>query len=375
MQTPPSFFTALTSGPAVMFNWHRWLGPDLENTRPFLRPIQELAEIYPCTESSPCGCFHEVFVDEPGGTVAFCTCDEDFCCEKIPLQLSDLIQYQLDLPRLGEAISQLLGLEPLPVERSGVVQQFWRIGRYRHCVVYWSPDPVTLAMAAAILTEPCLIAVSTGAHVTSQVRDLLLRQGCGILALNNVIQLKGSGQLQAQPNAQAILEAALPKAPASLMTTVTGIHQEIATIRTEHRELRASKARLEEMSAKGLFEFTQKVDSKSFKILCTILAEGNVAKASRALGVTDPAVRKHMRQWAKNGPAYQVMLDLVRWRKTISGKEKVPFNPEVFHEKQPTIDYPGLLSDVLDGLLSMTDTNWEDHCAELAELLRPHART
>jgi hypothetical protein len=30
-----------------------------------------------------------------------------------------------------------------------------------------------------------------------------------------------------------------------------------------------------------------------------------------------------------------------------------------------------LLSDVLDGLLSMTADNWPDLCAELADLLRP----
>ena len=36
-----------------------------------------------------------------------------------------------------------------------------------------------------------------------------------------------------------------------------------------------------------------------------------------------------------------------------------------------SVDYPGLLADVLDGLLSMTEENWAERCEELAELLRP----
>jgi hypothetical protein len=33
-------------------------------------------------------------------------------------------------------------------------------------------------------------------------------------------------------------------------------------------------------------------------------------------------------------------------------------------------DYPALLSEVLDGLLSMTQNNWEDLGKELAEVLK-----
>jgi hypothetical protein len=41
------------------------------------------------------------------------------------------------------------------------------------------------------------------------------------------------------------------------------------------------------------------------------------------------------------------------------------------HEQAETTDYPGLLSDILDGLLSMTETNWQDLCEDLADRLRP----
>ena len=35
------------------------------------------------------------------------------------------------------------------------------------------------------------------------------------------------------------------------------------------------------------------------------------------------------------------------------------------------MDYRALIADVLDGLLMMTEGNWEDKREELAELLRP----
>ena len=82
-------------------------------------------------------------------------------------------------------------------------------------------------------------------------------------------------------------------------------------------------------------------------------------------------LRKLLRQWQTRGPAYQAMLDLDRWRKKIGRKETIPLNEAIRHEKADTTDYPVLLSDVLDGLLSMTETNWQDLCEELAEMLRP----
>jgi hypothetical protein len=108
--------------------------------------------------------------------------------------------------------------------------------------------------------------------------------------------------------------------------------------------------------------------SVSFKILCTILAEGDVAKASRTLGIGDPMIRKLLRQWCTRGPAYQAMLDLVRWPKKVGRKETIPLNDAVLHEKADTTDYPALLSDVPDGLLSMTETNWQDLAEDLADI-------
>jgi hypothetical protein len=64
------------------------------------------------------------------------------------------------------------------------------------------------------------------------------------------------------------------------------------------------------------------------------------------------------------------MLDVVRWRKSVGRTETVPLNDEIILGKTRSTDYPALLSEVLDGLLSMTEKNWEDLSKELAETLR-----
>jgi hypothetical protein len=148
---------------------------------------------------------------------------------------------------------------------------------------------------------------------------------------------------------------------------------EIATVRSEFIELRTAKERMERMLAGGLFGFTQKVDAHSFKVLCTVLSEGDVAKASRALSMPDGSVRTLMRRWRKMGKEYRTMFDLVRWRKAVGRKETIALNENVLLEKASAVDYPGLLADVLEGLLSVTEENWQERCEELAALLRPVA--
>jgi hypothetical protein len=67
------------------------------------------------------------------------------------------------------------------------------------------------------------------------------------------------------------------------------------------------------------------------------------------------------------------MLDLVRWRKQVGRRETVRLNEAIFAAQTPSTDYAGLLTDVLEHLLDMTDDNWEERSRELANLLRPYA--
>jgi hypothetical protein len=68
------------------------------------------------------------------------------------------------------------------------------------------------------------------------------------------------------------------------------------------------------------------------------------------------------------------MLDLIRWRKKVGRRQTVPLNENILLQKADSTDYPALLSDMLDALLSMTDENWRQQCEDLLEVVRPLVR-
>jgi hypothetical protein len=103
------------------------------------------------------------------------------------------------------------------------------------------------------------------------------------------------------------------------------------------------------------------------------LAKGDLAKAARELKVKDSTLRDLVGKWKGMGKDHAVLADLVRWRKDTKFKGTVPLNEAVLAAEADTVDYRGLTEDVLDGLLMMTEGNWEEKREELAELLRPVA--
>jgi hypothetical protein len=152
--------------------------------------------------------------------------------------------------------------------------------------------------------------------------------------------------------------------------TLRSIHREIAAVRKDFVELRTAKRQLEKMLADGLFAFTRKVDPESFKVLCCVLAEGDVAKASRTLGMADTSVRTIIRRWSGMGKEYRSMLDLVRWRKAVGRKETVVLNDNVLLGQAKNAEYPELIADVLEKVTEMTGDNWMEKAGELEEMLR-----
>jgi len=188
--------------------------------------------------------------------------------------------------------------------------------------------------------------------------------------LKGVICVFGSSE----PRNAGIMVLQKIEEAAQTLNIVSAIHREIALVRDEHRALKSAKARLEQMQSEKLFAFTNKIDAESFRVLCAVLAHGDAAKASRALNVNDSSLRKRMAGWSDRGPAYQVLLDLVRWRKAMGARGTVPLNEAVTQGTAASADFPGLLSDVLDELLEMNEDNWEAKAESLAALLRPYVR-
>lgn len=385
----PSFDT-LSTGKAVMVIWKSMFGKDFTALQPFLQPTPEHSFTYPCTAVPWCDCDHEVSEDLEWEQVGVCTCGD---CEPIPLKCQDTIIHAFNRRAFGEALRRALGFAPPGTSTLNPrLPTPFELGVHAplHAPVHFyapTSTPALLAAIHALLTDrpgPFLLLTPTPTFHTPETDAVLSRAGCVRVALSAIL----SPSALAAPKCSAGDSTLAPITPIPPMipilaswaaavasrpgpTILEGLHREIAAVRKDFVELRTAKQRLEKMQAEGMFAFTRKVDATSFKVLCAVLADGDVAKAGRTLGISDPMMRKTMRRWRDRGPAYAAMLDLVRWRKRVGRKETLALNDSIIHEHAETTDYPGLLSDILDGLLSMTDTNWQDLCEDLAARLRP----
>lgn len=399
-----SCFDRLSGAAGLTLTWQQVFRAHFADVRPFLLPTTEHSTTYPCPLTPPCGCHHEVHEDREWEYVGVCTCDEPDC-EPLPLTRQDTMIHALSVPALGDAIRAALGFQPPsapprwsgPMPRGIPPAQLFEIGMHPplHAPVFLCFPDGEAALLRALETlvgehpDPCLVLTPTRRCVSPLVEALLARSSFATFALCDLLV----PSLPALDVGRSMLDLGCSQRPSTFDllspissvldawscrlsnsrgngSTLLAIHQSIDAVREEVITLRTAKERLEKMHSAGLFAFTQKVDATSFKVLCAILTEGDVSKAGRRLKITDPMMRYILRQWEDRGPAYSTMLDLVRWRKQVGRKETLALNDDVLHERAETTDYPGLLSDVLDDLLSMTDTNWQDQCEELAEVLR-----
>ena len=380
MKTRQGLWNSLALEAGVLADWRWALGSEFDKVTPFLQPTQEQSQSYPCTEHPACHCTHEIRETDVG-LVAVCTCGGDEC-SPIWLEPKDTLIYALNGAKLGEAVRRALGFDTATATGANGLRGAIRIGTHgpgRIPVLFHVPydETALLKELASILSAqagPFILATPTAASHSATVEQMQHRHSFLLLPLAGALGVEDGGQLRAISPIDAVL-AVFTKRLADRPDTgalLQGIHREIAAVRTDFRDLREAKQRLEQMQAEGLFKFTQKIDARSFKVICAVLAEGDVAKASRTLGLGDSTLRDLLRAWRGQSKAHQAMLDLVRWRKKVGGKSTVPLNEAVLLEKAPTADYPALLADVLDGLLSMTEDDWPERCEELAELLRPH---
>ena len=368
----------MSSGAGVMRGWEWAFGAAVDLVRPFLKPTGRRAMVIACPAPMPCECQHAVRETEMFGLVAACCC-EDWRCDTFRLELGDVLIHALDRHAFGAPVAGTLGF----VGTDGTGHQgvgMFEIGR---CTAAAAPVYRGMGDSEALLREigkvvavregPFVLLTPTGKACSAQVEQALRHQAAAHISLSSVLEPLPRGAFRAMEAAGPALADFVERVARSRQSgaVLSGIHREIAAVRGEFVELRSAKQRLEKMLAEGLFAFTQKVDANSFKVLCAILAEGDVAKASRSLATPEATVRAVVRRWRERGKEYRAMVDLVRWRKKVGRKEKLPLNEAIVHERAATTDYPGLLSDVLEGLLSMTEENWAERCEDLAEMLRP----
>jgi hypothetical protein len=369
----------LASGRGVLADWDWAFGDTFVAIARFLWPVGERSANVPCPAEHGCTCRHEVRWSDACGWIAVCVChSEDWPCETFEVSDQDMYLHALDRRRFLECVRNTLDFQwqrSATYERVGLSE----IGWYEEAAtpVFFSAvgsEPLLreLHRMMCLRDGPFLLLTPTGSACTAEVERTLRERGAGHIALSSVVEILPGARFCARATlapmlAEFVRRVASAREPAAVLSN---IHREIASVRTEFVELKGAKQRLEKMLADGMFAFTSKVDATSFHAFCTILGKGDVSKAARALGMGDSTLRDLLREWRGRGPAYAKMLDVVRWRKRVGRRETVMLNEDIISGKAPSAERPELLSEVLDGLLSMTEGNWQDLSTELAEMLR-----
>jgi len=369
------------AGPAtVLAEWRMVLDGDFADAEPFLRVTQELAEGYPCTHPSRCGCQHEVVVHAPDRIVAACRCDEREC-PSIPLEPTDLLIYGLNFKKLCGALARAFRFEP---DASGISTygspRVWPVGTYRatHSPVYFCAGPTgetLLVNIEGLITaqrEPFILLVPTELHRSAAAQSLLQRQRCEFIPLSRFLSFTSKGQFTAADSIQPVLDrfaAGLADAQ-TIKPVLEGIHREIAAVRDDRRNLSAAKARLAAMHGEGLFAFAKHIDQDAREQFMAVMAGGDVAKAARELGIKDSTLRSKLEKWPKRGKAYAALAEIIRWRKSIKGQAGMEFAKRVASGAERDADFPSLIRDVIEELEMLDPENWEERCGNLADVLR-----
>lgn len=369
----------------VMMEWERRFGASVDLIKPFLTLTGRAEEYIPCPGSSRCSCAHYVSETRRGELTATCQCDEDdWDCETYQVEPEDVLVHGLDWQLFGDAVRKALQFAA-PTGAPYVSRSLREIGAYAAVA---APVYLSLADSEALLRDliklqglrerPFLVLTATGSTWSQEVEAVARPHGGGHISLSSVLVPDGR-QFRVVGALQPMLDEFAKRLTrgGNVATMVQRIDDNLnaiakgsAELRLENQELKGAKQRLEKMLAGGMFAFTQKVDASSFKVLCTILAEGDVAKASRALGVADSTLRDTLAEWRSRGREYSAMLELIRWRKKVARCESIQLNDSVLLEKAASAEHPELLSEVLEGLMSMTQDNWRGLSDELAEALR-----
>ena len=366
-----------------MAAWRRELGGEFQAVLPFLRPTGKLARSYPCPARPPCGCEHRVVSHSSGRIVAVCQCADGTGCERVVLEPGDVVVMGLDLRRLGAEVARALKLGPVVGNGRHGAMKAERIGsegplRSPVCLLVPEDPADALQRVNAVMrveSEPFFLLTPGDKCITAEVRAALARHGCAHACLDRLLEVRAGGQLAAVGSIDGLrAEFARRLTQAGdVVPVLEGIKREIADVKAAYQENVTVRKRLEEAMAEGLLKFLGRVDAQSLRVVYAVLAKGDLAKAARELKMKDSTLRDLVGKWKGMGKDHAVLADLVRWRKDTKFKGTVPLNEAVLASQTSNVDYGGLIADVLDGLLMMTEGNWEDKREELAELLRPVA--
>jgi hypothetical protein len=224
----------------------------------------------------------------------------------------------------------------------------------------------------ASVGRPFILLTPTEAHHAKTVGAMQVRHGFLLLGLSRWLVVSGTGAFTLREPIDGVLAAFDQRLTSGLglVKTVERIDRNMEIVAKQKADLSAAKARIEQMYGNGLFAFASKVDREARDIFLAILASGDVAKASRDLGMSDSTLRSKVAAWRKRGRTYVALAEFVRWRKAIKGKVGVEFAKRLASGAERDVDFPALIRDALEELEMLDPDNWEERCDSLADTLR-----
>ncbi len=148
---------AIPGPAAVLAEWRRLAGRDLDLLRPYLQPLPRLAASYPRLAGGEPTYPYEVVEHGPDDFVGICPETED----RILLSREDLIVYELDWPLFLADIAAALGFERRAADPDELPPLTRLVGDYRPVAGYSFPAYLTIPLESRSLTSAVCILVST----------------------------------------------------------------------------------------------------------------------------------------------------------------------------------------------------------------------
>jgi hypothetical protein len=263
---------------AVLAEWERACGSDFENARSFLSPTTRQSRSHPCTHRFTCGCEHEVVVHGPEHIAGACRCEAGDC-PTIRLKPSDLVIYEIDGFKLCEAIRKAFGLEisrePGAWKQPNDFRSVGVFGPERHFAKYiCRQDEDSLLNEIERLLwpgDPFLLITPTPRHHSEVIHSKLKRNGCGIIALSETVELLAGGKLKVIKGVDSVLSIIRKPERQREDTTkiLTEIHQGVTAVRTDVREIRKGVKTqnegepVDESVARQLFALVKQLESET----------------------------------------------------------------------------------------------------------------
>ncbi len=371
----------LTKPAAVLAEWRLLTGDEFDRVLPFLRRTDRQSDTFPCTHRPACGVRHDVEEMEDGVSFRAVSRDDVVNCRPFLLQPRDLLIHELDTLKLCGAIRTAFGFQSAAVGALNGAVKSHAVGvrgaaRSRVLLTIGANEDRLLReieVLLGLIGAPFILLTPTPTHCTVRVEGVLRRNCCAFIPLSAALAPGERGTLLATTPIDGILaefDRVLATRGEGLVKTVENIGRNIEAVAKQNEDLRAAKARLEQMQAEGLFAFAKKIDRETRNIFFSILAKGDVAKASRELDIKDSTLRSKIADWKNRGKVYAALAEFVRWRKAIHGQAGREVAKRLISGAERDVDYSALIQDVLVELESFNRDNWEEKCEELADLLR-----